>query len=82
MSKIVLTKEEINELISLQQQQNEFIFQLGQVEYQLNSFLKQKENIKNNINQFENNQLVLSEKLKEKYGEGTINLENGEFIKT
>ena len=82
MSKIVLTKEEINELISLQQQQNEFIFQLGQVEYQLNSFLKQKENIKNNINQFENNQLILSEKLKEKYGEGTINLENGEFIKT
>ena len=81
MKKIVLTKEEINELISLQQKQNEFIIQLGQIEYQINSLIKQKEDIKTNINQFEQDQLMLSKKLKEKYGEGTINLENGEFIK-
>lgn len=81
MNKIVLTKEEINELISLQQKQNEFIVQLGQIEYQINSLRKQKEDIKTNINQFEQDQLMLSKKLKEKYGEGTINLENGEFIK-
>lgn len=81
MSKIVLTKEEINDLITLQQQQNEFIVQLGQIEYQISSLDKRKEEIKKLIDNFEENQLSMSAKLKEKYGEGTVNLENGEFIK-
>lgn len=81
MSKIVLTKEEINDLITLQQQQNEFIVQLGQIEYQISSLNKRKEEIKKLIDNFEENQLSMSAKLKEKYGEGTVNLENGEFIK-
>ena len=81
MSKIVLTKEEINDLITLQQQQNEFIVQLGQIEYQISSLDKRKEEIKKLIDNFEENQLSMSTKLKEKYGEGTVNLENGEFIK-
>tara|TARA_B100001093_G_scaffold237161_1_gene227273 strand:+ start:1768 stop:2022 length:255 start_codon:yes stop_codon:yes gene_type:complete len=80
-NKIVLTQEEIQSLVSLQQKQNEFIIQLGQIEYQVNSLDKQKKEIKNNINQFEQDQLMLSKNLKEKYGEGTINLENGEFVK-
>ena len=81
MSKIVLTKEEINDLITLQQQQNEFIVQLGQIEYQIGSLNKRKEEIKKLIDKFEEDQLSISAKLKEKYGEGTVNLENGEFIK-
>tara|TARA_B100000282_G_C31683425_1_gene467813 strand:- start:271 stop:519 length:249 start_codon:yes stop_codon:yes gene_type:complete len=81
MSKIVLTKEEINDLITLQQQQNEFIVQLGQIEYQISSLNKRKEEIKKLIDKFEEDQLSMSAKLKEKYGEGTVNLENGEFIK-
>ena len=80
-NKIVLTQEEIQSLVSLQQKQNEFIIQLGQIEYQVNSLDKQKKEIKDNINQFEQDQLMLSKNLKEKYGEGTINLENGEFVK-
>ena len=34
MEKTVLTKEEIQQLSSLQEQQNDFVIQLGQVEYQ------------------------------------------------
>ena len=36
MEKTVLSKEEINNLSSLQQQQDTFIIQLGQIEYQKN----------------------------------------------
>jgi hypothetical protein len=38
----VLTKEEIENLTSLQKQQNDLIYGLGQVEYQLVYFTKQK----------------------------------------
>ena len=65
----------------LQQQQDNFVIQLGQIEYQINLLKRQKENIKQNIESFEKKQLEIGDKLKEKYGEGTINLENGEFVK-
>tara|TARA_Y100000592_G_scaffold100223_1_gene179276 strand:+ start:1727 stop:1987 length:261 start_codon:yes stop_codon:yes gene_type:complete len=80
--KKVLTKEEIENLSSLQQQQNDLIYGLGQVEYQLNFFRKQKEKIKEQLEALESNQTQVAKDLEEKYGQGTVNLENGEFIKT
>ena len=81
MEKKVLSKEELDSLALLQQQQDNFVIQLGQIEYQINLLKRQKENIKQNIESFEKKQLETGDKLKEKYGEGTINLENGEFVK-
>ena len=81
MEKKVLSKEELDNLALLQQQQDNFVIQLGQIEYQINLLKRQKENIKQNIESFEKKQLETGDKLKEKYGEGTINLENGEFVK-
>ena len=42
MEKTVLTKEEITQLSSLQEQQNDFVIQLGQTEYQINILERQK----------------------------------------
>ena len=42
MEKTVLQKEEVENLTSLQQEQNDLILQLGQVEYQLGFFERQK----------------------------------------
>ena len=42
--KIVLTQEEIETLSQLQQQQNDLVFGLGQVEYQISFLNKQKDN--------------------------------------
>ncbi len=82
MEKTVLSQEELNNLATLQQQQDNFIIQLGQIEYQISTLEKQKKNIKQNIESFEKNQIELGDQLKQKYGEGTINLESGEFVKS
>ena len=80
MEKTVLTKEEIQQLSSLQEQQNDFVIQLGQVEYQKLLLNKQENSIKQQIENFEENQTKLAQQLEEKYGKGTVNLESGEFV--
>ena len=81
MEKTVLSKEEITKLSSLQQQQDTFIIQLGQIEYQKNMLDQQKQNINQQIESFEQSQIKLAKELEEKYGKGTVNLESGEFVK-
>jgi len=81
MEKTVLSKEEINKLSSLQEQQNNFVIQLGQIEYQTHLLDQQKDTTKQQIKSFENDQIQLAKQLEEKYGKGTVNLESGEFVK-
>ncbi len=81
MEKTVLSKEEITKLSSLQQQQDTFIIQLGQIEYQKNMLDQQKHKINQQIESFEQDQIQLAKQLEEKYGKGTVNLESGEFVK-
>tara|TARA_R110001592_G_scaffold66052_1_gene202724 strand:+ start:92 stop:352 length:261 start_codon:yes stop_codon:yes gene_type:complete len=77
----VLTKEEIEKLTSLQQQQNDLIYGLGQTEYQLSYFIKQKTLIQQQFESLETKQTETAKEIEEKYGQGTVNLENGKFIK-
>tara|TARA_R110000782_G_C14691052_1_gene401148 strand:- start:361 stop:609 length:249 start_codon:yes stop_codon:yes gene_type:complete len=81
MEKTVLSKEEITKLSSLQQQQDTFIIQLGQIEYQKNMLDQQKYKINQQIESFEQDQIQLAKQLEETYGKGTVNLESGEFVK-
>ena len=81
MEKTVLTKEEITQLSSLQEQQNDFVIQLGQTEYQINLLERQKISIKQQIEKFEESQVQLAKQLEDKYGQGSVNLENDEFLK-
>ena len=81
MEKTVLTKEEVEKLASLQEQQNNFVIQLGQIEYQKNLLDQQNKSIKEQIEAFENQQIQLAQDLEKKYGRGTVNLESGEFVK-
>jgi hypothetical protein len=77
----VLTKEEIKNLTSLQKQQNDLVYGLGQVEYQLTYFTKQKNLIQQQLEALESNQTTTAQEIEKKYGQGTVNLESGEFIK-
>lgn len=79
--KIVLTQEEIETLSQLQQQQNDLVFGLGQTEYQISFLNKQKDDIKTQLNEIEQTQRQSGQELEQKYGQGTINLESGEFVK-
>ena len=81
MEKTVLTKEEITQLSSLQEQQNDFVIQLGQTEYQINLLERQKISIKQQIEKFEESQVQLAKQLEDKYGQGSVNLDSGEFLK-
>jgi|TARA_R110002051_G_C8498035_1_gene464269 hypothetical protein len=81
MEKTVLNKEEITQLSSLQEQQNDFVIQLGQTEYQINILERQKKTIKQQIETFEESQVQLAKQLEDKYGQGSVNLESGEFLK-
>ena len=78
----VLAKEEIEKLTSLQQQQNDLIYGLGQIEYQLTYSKKQKTIIQQQLDDLEVSQTKVAQEIEKKYGQGTVNLENGEFLKS
>ena len=81
MEKTVLSKEEVTELKEIQDLQNSLVYRLGQIEYQLRNLNKDKENISLELSSSEQKSAKLAKKLEEKYGAGTVNIENGEFIK-
>lgn len=70
-----LSEKELQILKDLQTKGNELIFSLGQIE-------AQKVSIFNQIQEVQEKQSKLGKELQEKYGDGNINLETGEFTKT
>jgi|14_taG_2_1085336.scaffolds.fasta_scaffold207946_2 predicted nuclease with TOPRIM domain len=74
MSKIKLSKEELQKLQELQSEGNQLIFSLGQLETQKMSIFSQIEKIQKERD-------ILGAELQEKYGDGNINIETGEFTK-
>lgn len=81
MEKTVLSKEEVKELKEIQDLQNSLLFRLGQIEYQLRNLNSDKETISLELSSSEQKSAEIAKKLEEKYGAGTVNMENGEFIK-
>ena len=51
-----LTEEEVETLTSLQQEQNDLVYQLGQIEYQIGFFTRQKELVTQKLEAFEKKQ--------------------------
>jgi len=74
MSKIKLSEKELQQLKELQTEGNELVFSLGQIE-------AQKVSIYSSIKIVQEKQLKLGKDLQEKYGDGNIDLESGEFTK-
>lgn len=74
MSKIKLSEKELQQLKELQTEGNELVFSLGQIE-------AQKVSIYSSVKIVQEKQLKLGKELQEKYGDGNIDLESGEFTK-
>jgi len=75
----VLTQEEIQSLKTLQENQSLLVTALGDLEYQITILETRKQFLKSEIaNQIES-EIKIGKELQEKYGEGNINLEKGEF---
>ena len=80
MEKQVLTQEEIQSLKTIQSNQSLLIEQLGLLEYKVLILEKEKEKLKQTLqNQLEEEE-KLGKHLQQKYGDGHIDLEKGEFI--
>jgi|TARA_B110000977_G_scaffold110465_1_gene143611 chromosome segregation ATPase len=82
MEKVSLSKEEIQIIKDIQQKEQEIVSQLGQIEYQILSLNSQKEDLKDAINDINKKGNKLGEDLQQKYGDGSINIETGEFTKS
>jgi 3-dehydroquinate dehydratase len=82
MEKIVLTQEELNELNQLQEQRQTITGDFGIVELRIQELELQKEKIIETLNQQQDQETQFGQKIQDKYGEGTININTGEFTKT
>jgi hypothetical protein len=80
MEKQVLTQEEIQSLKNIQNNQLLLIEQLGALEYRIQILELEKQKLKQTLqNQIETEEQI-GKQLQQKYGDGNIDLEKGEFI--
>jgi hypothetical protein len=80
MTTKVLTQEEIQLLKSIQEKRLQLIEQFGIIEVRIQEFGLQKENLKEELKKLRQEEIRTGETLQQKYGDGSINLEKGEFI--
>jgi|TARA_R110001583_G_C5413434_1_gene387045 predicted nucleic acid-binding Zn-ribbon protein len=80
MEKKVLTQEEIDKIKKLKDQFEDLTITAGNVEIQIMNLQLQKDQIKSNLQQLQQQEKVIAQELEKKYGDGTISLESGEFL--
>jgi len=76
----VLTQEEITQLKSIQEKRLQITEQFGIVELRIQEFELQKEFLKEELKKLRQEEIKTGETLQKKYGDGSINLEKGEFV--
>lgn len=83
MSKAIkLSKEELKTLRGYQQKQNQITFNLGNVDIQKAILEGQRSRILDNLADLQEKSNKTAKELQDKYGEGKIDLETGEFTLT
>jgi len=76
----VLTQEEITQLKAVQQERYSLVDKFGTIEIQFQELELAKQKIKLEYENLKQKEEVLGKQLQAKYGDGTINLEKGEFV--
>ena len=80
MENKVLTQEEIQSLKSIQTNQSNLVQTLGTVEYRIQLLELDKQTLKLQLQKQVEEETKIAKELQEKYGDGNIDLEKGEFI--
>tara|TARA_R110000803_G_scaffold42801_1_gene91570 strand:+ start:2451 stop:2696 length:246 start_codon:yes stop_codon:yes gene_type:complete len=75
-----LTSEEIDNLTNLKNGYAELTSVIGNTETQIMTLKLRKDQLKNNLFQLQQDEIRLAKELEEKYGNGSISLEKGEFL--
>jgi hypothetical protein len=76
----VLTQEELQSLKLIQEKRIQLTEQFGIVEMRIQEIELQKEILKEELKKLQKEEIAIGESLQKTYGDGTINLEKGEFI--
>jgi len=80
MENKVLTQEEIQSLKTIQTNQSNLVQALGTVEYRIQLLELDKQSLKSQLQKQIEDETKIAKELQEKYGDGNIDLEKGEFI--
>ena len=75
-----LTQDELQEISSLRQEFDSLVGNLGLIEFQILELELQKSEIKKQIIDIKTKETNILNSLNQKYGDGSISLETGEFI--
>jgi len=76
----VLTQEEIESLKFVREKRIQLTENFGVIELRMQEFNMQKEILKEELKNLIQEETNLGQTLQQKYGDGSINLEKGEFI--
>ena len=79
MAEQKLTTEEIEQIKSVQESQEQLVNNFGELEFQIQSLELQKEKLVEQLESYKTKEKELANQLSEKYGNGTINIEKGIF---
>lgn len=80
MAKKKLTEEEIKSIKELQSSRSNVIIELGNLEAYLFDISAKKTDLQEQLSQLTERDQELGKELSDKYGNGSIDLEKGEFI--
>ena len=80
MEKKVLTQEELQEVKNLQVENNNLISQFGELEVVIQNLSLKKEELITKLKELKDKEVKIGQILQEKYGDGNIDIETGEFI--
>lgn len=80
MEKKVLIEDEISDIKALKEQFKKLTEIIGETEVQIMNLKLRKEQLKINFQKIQQEEATLAKKLEDKYGEGSISLESGEFL--
>jgi len=75
----VLTQEELQQIKDVQQERLTLTDQFGIIEYNIQDLEQQKSQLVSRLVALKQKEIELGNMLQEKYGDGTINIEKGEF---
>jgi len=81
MEKIQLAPEELSRLQEFNNKAADIVVSLGQIEIQISFLQANKESLLDDFSQLQLDQNQLVAELTQKYGDGTIDMTSGEFIK-
>lgn len=79
MNGIKLTPEEMQQINEIQNKNREIMFKFGQIEMSIIQLNKAKGDISKEMEDSINAEKRLAEQFRQKYGDGDINIETGEF---